>query len=287
MLAEIVYDPLVRIHIGPLAISPHGIGTAAGFLVGAQLFLPATRRRGMPDDLVFSLLTRALLGAIVGARFFYVVNNFSDFESPVEWLRIWEGGISLLGGIAGAIVVSLPLLRRSGWRFFQTMDAAIPGLAVGILIGRIGDLVIADHLGGTTTSPLGFRCPEFPEVGENVGSPCPPGELVHLTALYDLMSVSVVLGLVLLVRRRVRLEGQTTLIAAIAYGTGRFLFDFAREDVRRLGLTGSQWVAAAVVLVSVVVLLRRRHAPPNADHPDVAPGSPGADADTSMAVTEP
>ena len=286
MLAEIAYDPLVRINIGPLAISPHGIGTAVGFLVGARLFLPATRRRGMPDELVYSVLTRALIGAIVGARFFYVVNNFSDFESPTEWLRIWEGGISLLGGITGAILASLPLLRRAGWRFFQVMDAAVPGLAVGILIGRIGDLVIADHLGAPTTSPLGFRCPEDVDVGRTVGSPCPPGELVHLTALYDLIAVSFVLGLALLVRRRVRLEGQTTLIAAIAYGAGRFHFDIAREDVRRLGLTGSQWVAVAVVVVSVIVLLRRRQAPPNADHPD-APSATGAGDDAGMAVAEP
>lgn len=276
MLAEIVYDPLVRIDIGPLSVSPHGIGTAIGFLVGARLFLPATRRRGMPDDLVYSVLTRALVGAIIGARFFFVVNNFSDYDSPIEWLKIWEGGISLLGGIAGAIIASLPLLRRGGWRFFQVMDAAVPGLAVGILIGRIGDLVIADHLGAPTTSPLGFRCPEVVDVGRTVGSSCPPGEVVHLTALYDLISVTAVLGLALLVRRRVRIEGQTTLVAAIAYGAGRFVFDFAREDVRRFGLTGSQWVALAVVMLAVITLARRRTGPPNADRADALPTEPVA-----------
>jgi phosphatidylglycerol---prolipoprotein diacylglyceryl transferase len=279
-LAAVSYDPLVKIHLGPLSISPHGIGTAAGFLAGAWLFFPAARRRGMPDELVHSILTRAIIGALVGARLFYVLNNLSDFQSPLEWLRIWEGGISLLGGITGAILAALPVLRGQGWRFLQVMDAAVPGLAVGIAIGRVGDLVIADHLGARTSLPFGYRCPDVVDVGRTVGSPCPPGEVVHLTALYDLVAVSVVLAIALVVRRRARWEGTTTLVAAIAYGIGRFTFDFLREDVRRLGLTGSQWVGLSVVAIAAVVLWRRRPTRRNADLPDWSPADalsiPGA-----------
>ena len=42
----------------------------------------------------------SLIGAIVGARLFYVIGHFSEFDSVVGMLKIWEGGISLLGGIA-------------------------------------------------------------------------------------------------------------------------------------------------------------------------------------------
>lgn len=70
--------------------------------------------------------------------------------------------------------------------------------------------------------------------------------------------MGVVLGLVLWARRRSRPEGELSLIAALAYGIGRFGFDFARADVRRLGLTGSQWVALAVVLVAGAAVVYRR-----------------------------
>jgi phosphatidylglycerol:prolipoprotein diacylglycerol transferase len=257
-LAAISYEPLVRIRLGPLAVSPHGIATALAFLAGTAVMLPAARRRGLSEELVYGIVTRALLGGVVGARFFYVLNNFSSFDSPFEWLAIWEGGISLLGGIVGAVIANLGYLRRHGHRFFQVMDAAVAGLALGIGIGRIGDLVIADHLGTPTDLPFGFRCPAVVDVGRTVGSRCPPGEVVHLSALYDLVAVSVVLGLVLWARRRSRPEGEFSLIAAVAYGLGRFGFDFARADVRRLGLTGSQWVALAVVLVACAALVYRR-----------------------------
>jgi prolipoprotein diacylglyceryltransferase len=44
-LAVIAYPPLVRIQLGPLAISPHGIMAAAGFLAGAALLRRAARER--------------------------------------------------------------------------------------------------------------------------------------------------------------------------------------------------------------------------------------------------
>ncbi len=260
VLAAISYEPLVRIGIGPFAISPHGIGTALGFAAGAWLMLPGVRRRGVDDELFGVIATRSIIGGIVGARFFYVLNNLSSYDSIVEVLKIWEGGISLLGGLFGAILLSYPAVRGKALRFFQVMDAAVPGVALGIAIGRIGDLVIADHLGAPTELPFGFRCPDIVDVGRTVGSPCPPGEVVHLTALYDLVAVSVVLAIVLVYRRHRRVEGAITLVAAMAYGSGRFAFDFLREDARRFGLTGSQWVALGVLALAVALFLRRRRA---------------------------
>ena len=261
MLAAISYEPLVRIHLGPLSVSPHGIFTALGFLIGATFLLRRTRTRGISDELMYSVLTRALIGAIIGARVVYVLNHLSSYDSPVEWFKVWEGGISLLGGITGALVAAAPFARRNWLRFFPLMDMAAPWLAIGIAIGRIGDLVIADHLGDRTDLAFGFRCPDVVDVGRTVGSPCPPGEVVHLTAAYDLVVALTVAGALLLLGRRLRREGEVTLMFGILYGTGRLLFDFLREDTRRLGLTGSQWTALAVVLVaSSLLAVRRRRA---------------------------
>ena len=81
----------------------------------------------------------------------YVIAHLSEFDSPLEWLYVWKGGISLLGGITGAIVINIPRMRKYGYRFFQVMDPAAVALALGIGIGRIGDLIIGDHLGKPTS----------------------------------------------------------------------------------------------------------------------------------------
>lgn len=258
MFGAISYSPLVRIHLGPFAVSPHGIFIVIGFLVGARFLLRDTRRHGIADDDMQSVLTRAAIGALVGARLVYVINHFGSYDSVAEMLRVWEGGISLLGGIFGALIAGVPEARRRGLRFFPLMDLVAPWLPLGIAVGRVGDLIIGDHLGAPTSLPFGFRCPEIVDVGRTVGSSCPAGQVVHLTAAYDLVTAAgVATALVLLRRVGLRL-GTRTLLLALGYGVGRFAFDFMREDTRRLGLTGSQWTAVVVVGVAGLLLAVRR-----------------------------
>ncbi|MGH9179574.1 MAG: prolipoprotein diacylglyceryl transferase family protein [Acidimicrobiales bacterium] len=248
MLGAISYDPLVHIEVGPLNISPHGIGIAVGFLLGATLFLPRTRRMGIHDDEIYPLLTRAAVGAIIGARVAYAINHASDFDSPLEVLKVWEGGISLLGGFFGAILLAMPGMRSRRLSFWKLMEAAAPGLARGVVIGRIGDLIVADHLGKTTDFFLGYTCPPS---SVDTASPCSPGTVVHQTALYDLILTAILLAVLLWLQRRgrPRFKGGLIMVFAAWYGVQRVIEDFLREDVRRLGLTGSQITAIITVVV--------------------------------------
>ena len=254
MLAAISYHPIVRIHLGPLSISPHGIGIAVGFLIGARLMVPAAERKGITAEQVYALLTRAAIGAVIGARLAYVANHLSDYGSILDALKVWKGGISLLGGIFGAIAFALPKMRSEGLSFWKVMDAAAPGIALGIIIGRVGDLIVADHLGKTTDFFLGYKCPYV-----QTASPCIPGTVVHQTALYDFFDTIVLLGVLLRLRQRDRYDGFLILVFGAWYGTMRVVEDFLREDVRHFGLTGSQWTALVTVAVCLwaVFFLRR------------------------------
>ncbi len=258
MLAALSYDPLVRIEIGPLDLSPHGIGIAVGFLCGAFIMLRDAEKKGISEDDVYSILLRVLVGSIVGARLAYVLNHFSDFESPIEILQVWKGGISLLGGIIGGIAAPCFWARKHGISFWKATDSAAPGLALGIVVGRIGDLIVGDHLGTPTSFFLGYLCP-----GANVetASPCPPGAVVHQTALYDLLLTAVLFGLLMWLRKRRLFDGALILSFGAIYGAQRLLEDFFREDVRRFGLTGSQWTAITFGLLCLFVLLVTRRTP--------------------------
>ncbi|HEX2039595.1 MAG TPA: prolipoprotein diacylglyceryl transferase [Acidimicrobiales bacterium] len=259
MLGAISYDPIVNVDIGPLSISPHGVGIAVGFLLGARLMLPTTRRQGIADDVVYALLTRAAIGAVIGARLAYVANHIGDYDSIVEPFKVWEGGISLLGGFFGAILLAMPEVRKHKLDFWKVMDAAAPGMALGVVVGRIGDLVVADHLGKPTDFFLGYRCPP-PDV--ETASPC-LGEVVHQTALYDLLMTSVLLAALLLLRRRPRYPGFLISVFGVWYGVQRVIEDFLREDTRHLGdtLTGSQITSIVTILVAGWHLLFVRRSP--------------------------
>ena len=300
--------------IGP--ISPHGLGIALGYLGGSWWMLREGRKRGLNEDHVGTILLWALVGAIVGARFFYVIGHLGDFRSFVDMLKIWEGGISLIGGIAGAVIVAYPFMRRYGYRFLQVMDSAAIGLAFGIFIGRIGDLIIGDHLGKPTLFPgaWGYRGGQLPgpwsgteatgwiaplegglveritREGATLCEATPDGfgcaraiaegPGVHQTALYDFI---IALGLFFLIRwlsKRPRREGVLIMTFAIIYGTGRLITDFLRVDKTYFGLTGSQLTAIAVILISVFTLVRYWRDPLSGEGP---PGTPGVPAEPEAA----
>jgi phosphatidylglycerol:prolipoprotein diacylglycerol transferase len=258
-LAYLRYDPLVRIHLGPLSISPHGVGIAVGFLLGAYVFLGWCRKAGLTDDQVYSLVNRAAIGSIIGARVAYVINHPGDFNNPLEIFAVWKGGISLLGGIGGAVLAGVPKMRSEGLSFWKVMDLAVPCVALGIVVGRIGDLVIADHLGKPTEFFLGYVCPS-----KVTGSPClaPIGQAVHQPALYDLFSATLLLIVLMRLRRTTRYDGFLTLFFGAWYGTGRFMEDFFRiDETHGTGLTGSQWTAVTVLGLCLFCLVVLRDTP--------------------------
>lgn len=267
LLGAISYDPIVRIRLGPLSISPHGLFIAIGFMVGAWFMLPQSRKRGMADDVIHPLFTRAAIGSLIGARLAYVINHIGDYiDSPLEIFLVWEGGISLLGGFFGAVIAAVPRMRKEGLSFWKVMDAAAPGMALGVVIGRTGDIIIADHLGKPTDFFLGYRCPPL---GVETGSPCAltelvsrtPGAVVHQTALYDQILALVLLLVLVRLRRKVHYDGFLILVFAMGYGMARVIEDFLREDVRRLGLTASQWTALTTIALCLYTLAVLRRTP--------------------------
>ena len=158
---------------------------------------------------------RVAVGAILGARLFFVLTHLDVYaEDPLRILAVWEGGLTFLGGVAGGVIASLFWLRGRGFRALQVMDSAAPGLAAGLTIGRIGDLVIGDHIGRPTDFALGWRCTGnyWAEATNSLAFsgpvPYPTGVTalptqgcfdvaVHQTALYDFLAA----GVVLLLRR--------------------------------------------------------------------------------------
>lgn len=120
--------------VGDVAISPHGVTIALGVLLGAQVMVRRARRRGVAygdvdvaaDEVVQALLTVTVLGGILGARFFYVVTRLEQFPDPLSWFRVWEGGLSLLGGITGAVLLGLPYLYRHRLSARLVLDSVAP-----------------------------------------------------------------------------------------------------------------------------------------------------------------
>jgi len=286
-IASVGWPVIDRFHFGDrIAISPHGLGIAIGFMTGAWLFTKLSVRRGIPEGLASSIVFWSVVGSLIGARVAYVIAHVSEFESPLDWLRIWEGGISLLGGIAGATIANAINIKQQEYRFrfFQVADTIAPCLALGISIGRIGDLIIGDHLGKPTSWLLawtyegGTLAPPFSCSGDSctatlhegfveaidragatladaTGTVIARGVGVHQTALYDMLLAGILFAFLWWFIRSPRREGVTTLAFGLSYGCIRLLEDSLRIDKRFGPFTGSQWTALTVAIVASGILI--------------------------------
>lgn len=284
VLASIGWKVIDRFHIGSqLAISPHGVGIAVGFLAGAWLFTHEATKRGYPEESYNSILTALLIGTLVGSRLGYVLTHLSEFNDPVDVFKIYQGGLSQLGGVVGAIACGYVVIRRRGLPFLAGLDAAAIPIPLGVIIGRVGDLIIGDHLGKPTSWALAFQY----HGGQLSGYTCEAGRCftglsrglsqtittadakltdaqgqlighgvgVHQTALYDLLlTMALVLFLVYL-NRKARRTGVLFFTYVVWYGSGRILTDFLRVENRFFGLTGSQWTSSVAVTLGVLTLI--------------------------------
>ncbi|MEX0790120.1 MAG: prolipoprotein diacylglyceryl transferase family protein, partial [Actinomycetota bacterium] len=165
--------------------------------------------------------------------------------------------------------------------FLRLADLGAAGLAIGTAVGRIGDLVIGDHLGRTTDGFWGWEY----KGGELISSPpcdpavypsptgcIEPGMVVHQTALYDSIWALVIFFVLIRLERKPHPKGFLVFTWAAMYSVGRILTDLTRVDKTWFGtgLTGSQLTAITALVLALFFLVRLRKAP---RLPAVTPGT--------------
>lgn len=245
MISSITYPPIPIFELGPLNLSLHGLFAGLGFVAGAILMIRDVRRRGFNVEGTTSVLTWALVASILGARFFTVPAHIGDPGYGLSEIFGVSGDFSILGGYAGGIIGGLIRFRMLKMPALPYLDAAAPGLAIGAVVGRIGDIAIVEHLGSPTNFFLGYLLeagyepsPQHSALQQlcDAGTYCGP---YHHTGLYDMIGAIVLLGALVWLRKNwgTRRYGQLFSIWIVWYGLQRFLIDFARLSAARDGVT--------------------------------------------------
>ena len=273
MLADISYRPIPGVDLGPVEISLHGVFAGIGIATGLWMILRRVRRDEIADpELVISFFAWAVVGALVGIRLFTIPARIGD--PGYGWDDVFDpaGSYSMLGGLAGALLLGGLRARYLRLPTVRLLDVSALPLAVGQAIGRLGDLAIVEHLGTQTSFFLGYSLrPDYDVAGQHdalealcgLGS-CGP---YHHTALYDLLGLVVLAVALRRLIGRLPMGSMITLWAAW-YGLQRFLIDFTRLGAARDGLTddsligaltASQWGGLALSAAAIVglVVMRR------------------------------
>lgn len=159
-------DP-VFLQIGNFTIAWYGVlitlGIVLGLLVGTRL----ARQRGLNVDLFNDMVLWAIIWGLVGARLVFVLTSWEQFAGTpmprllLDIINLRQGGISIHGGLIGGILVLVYYARRYRLNFYRYADLFVPGVAFGIIGGRIGNIMNGtDTVGRVTGWPVGYRWPD-------------------------------------------------------------------------------------------------------------------------------
>jgi phosphatidylglycerol:prolipoprotein diacylglycerol transferase len=212
----------------------------AGVVASVFLWCRLVRR----DPTLLFIYLAGLAGAFVGAKLVYFgAEGWLHWNDANRWMHLATGK-SILGGLLGGYASVESAKRLVGYTR-ATGDWFAIIAPIGIIFGRIGCIAHGCCLGAPCESA-------WFTVKDAAGVARWPAAYVELG--FNAM----ILGTVLLLRRKVLWPGQHFHIYLIAYGAFRFAHEFLRATPAVVGpITGYQIAAAAVIALGITGLVIR------------------------------
>lgn len=248
------------ISLGPLPIYSYGVMLGLSLVVGWYLTLGLAERDGLPKEVMANNYVVTAVAAVAGSRILYILTNLDEFDSLRAMMDVRKGGLVAYGGFLGGFFGSLIYLRQYRIALLPWADVAVPSLASGLMITRIGCYLFGCDFGHTLpkTAPAFLqKLGTFPRweaglidqsaTGSPSGSPAWLQHLkkhlisdeataslpVHPTQLYESLVGASLLVLLLVSRRYQKFRGQIFLLFTFAYGICRFILEMLRADDER------------------------------------------------------
>lgn len=244
------------LQLGPFRVHFYALCILTGMAVCLWLGARRWKAMGGTGERVFDVAMWAIPAGIVGARAYHVLitdpgSYFGpNVTDPWAFLKIWEGGIGIMGAVSVGALGAWYGCRRYGMNFPAFADAVAPGILLAQAFGRWGNWFNQELFGKPTTLPWGL---EISTSSGNFPSQYPAGTLFHPTFLYE--SLWNLLGVALLLwlsRKGVLKLGQTLWLYVFYYGVGRLFIEmFLRIDTSEMlwGVRIHVWTALLLVLL--------------------------------------
>ncbi|HIK29822.1 MAG TPA: prolipoprotein diacylglyceryl transferase [Oscillatoriales cyanobacterium M59_W2019_021] len=223
--------------LGPLTVRWYGFLIASAVLTGVLLSQFLAKRRHIDPELVGDLAIWLVIGAIPGARAYYVLFNWETYaQHPDQIIAIWRGGIAIHGALLGGTIAAGIFAKLNRVSFWQLMDVVAPAFILGQAIGRWGNFFNSEAFGAPTDLPWKLYIPpdSRPWAYRDF-------EYFHPTFLYEsLWDFGVFALLIVLFFRSTNGKlsfkpGTLFLIYLVSYSLGRFWIEGLRTDSLMLG----------------------------------------------------
>jgi len=187
-LGAAIYYVLPMLAEEGLGLPIRGYGTMLllGVVAGVGLAAYRAARVGLDPERIYSLAFWMFVAGIAGARVFFVVQYWPQFERGTlhetifEILKFTEGGLVVYGSLIGAMIAFAVFCYRQRLSMLAVGDVIGPCMLVGLAIGRMGCLLNGCCFGGVCESgPFAITFPEFTSPRQQIMSPPFSDQLLH------------------------------------------------------------------------------------------------------------
>lgn len=246
----------------------YGIMIGIGLLLAIVYCFRKMKAVGLESDRATDAVFFGFVGAIIGARLYYVVMSWDSYKDDLSKIfSVRDGGLAIYGGLIGALLVGLIAAKIRKVKILPLLDLTGMGFLIGQAVGRWGNFFNHECFGSNTSLPWGMTSPRIQaslqnnaykilsETGVNVDPSLP----VHPCFLYE--SLWCLAGFLLLhfYFKHRKFDGELFFIYVGWYGLGRFFIEGLRTDSLMVGhLRISQLVAALSVIAAVVIIIAMR-----------------------------
>ncbi len=242
-------DP-VMFRLGHLELRWYSLAILLAVVAAVLITAYRAKKKGITTEHIYSLALWVVLGGMIGARLFHVIDHWEHYiNNPAQILGFQ--GLAIWGALAGGGLALIIYARVRHLPFGRLLDIVAPGLLVAQIIGRFGCIVNGDAYGGITSVPWAFI---YVKPGSSI-----PGNFfglpTHPYPVYEMLWNAIVLLVVLQLGRRFKKDGLVFLSYLSLYSLGRFALTFVRQENQFFwGLQEAQIVALLVVVASVAAI---------------------------------
>ncbi|MBW3021299.1 prolipoprotein diacylglyceryl transferase, partial [Candidatus Woesearchaeota archaeon] len=153
-------DPVAFSLFG-LEVYWYGIIFVLGFIIAYFFvqYLVKERNLSISRKDVDDFFLWFIIAVLVGARLIYVFvyNPWFYLSNPLHILFFWKGGLSFHGGLIGAVVAGIVFCRLKKIHFYDIADILVIPVALGLMLGRIGNFLTGALWGSVTDVPWAFK----------------------------------------------------------------------------------------------------------------------------------
>ena len=250
----------VLISIGPITIYWYSFLIFLSILIGLLIVKKEVVKTKLDKDFIFDLIFYLIPVAIVGARIYYVIFNYSVFKDNfIDVFKIWEGGLAIYGAVIAGILFTIYYCKKKKQSILLTLDILAPCLVLGQAIGRWGNYFNGEAHGVVTSLAYlkSLHIPYFIIKGMYIN-----GNYYIPTFLFESIWCFIVFIILIIVRNKLKYkkEGIIVCLYFILYSLGRFFIEGLRTDSLYIfNFRVSQIVAIILIIIGIVgiVILKK------------------------------